>query len=149
MPVAAREVTIVVLNWNRPAETIACLESLRAADLGGASVLVVDNNSRRPAVDAIRARFPEQEILVLPENVGFAGGNNAGLRAGLARGAGAVLLLNNDTVVAPDFLPPLLEVLATPRAAAVTSAVFRLDRPEMLDVAYSELRFDRRCVVQI
>jgi hypothetical protein len=61
-----------------------------------------------------------------------------------------VLLLNNDTVVAPDFLPPLLDALASsPRAGAASSAVFRLDRPEMLDVAWCEVDFAQRHAVKI
>jgi GT2 family glycosyltransferase len=143
-------VTIVVLNWNGADRTLACLESLAAADLRGASVLVVDNGSHDGSADAVRRRFPAQEVLVLPQNVGFAGGNNAGIGVGLERGADAVLLLNNDTRVAPDFLPPLLDAWRSgPRCAAVSSAILRMDRPDMLDVAWIELRLDRRSVVQI
>src|SRR5262249_4020202 len=97
-------VTIVVLNWNRRDDTLVCLESLRQADLGGARVLVVDNGSRDGSVEAIRAAFPEVDVLALPRNEGYAGGNDAGMRWALERGAEAVLLLNNDTRVAPDFL---------------------------------------------
>jgi GT2 family glycosyltransferase len=144
------DVTIVVLNWNGGSDTLDCLESLAAARLDGASVLVVDNGSRDDSLARIRARFPAQRILALPDNRGYAGGNNAGMRAALEAGAGAVLLLNNDTRVAPDFLPPLLQVLEdSPRAAAVTSQILRLDQPEMLDVAYLEVHFDERNVVQL
>ena len=145
-----RDVTIVVLNWNGGSDTVECLESLAAADLQGATVLVVDNGSRDDSLARIRARFPAQRILALPDNRGYAGGNNAGMRAALESGAGAVLLLNNDTRVAPDFLPPLLSALHdSPRAAAVTSQILRQDRPEMLDVAYLEVHFDERNVVQL
>jgi GT2 family glycosyltransferase len=144
------EVAIVVLNWNGGSDTVECLESLAAADLQGASVLVVDNGSRDDSIERIRARFPAQRILELPENRGYAGGNNAGMRAALESAAGGVLLLNNDTRVAPDFLPPLLSVMHdSPRAAAVTSQILRLDRPELLDVAYLEVHFDERNVVQL
>ncbi len=144
------QVAIVVVNWNRSRETIDCLESLEQADLGGASVLVVDNGSRDGSVDAIRARFPGREIVALEHNMGFAGGSNAGMRAALAAGAEGVLLLNNDAVVAPDFLGWLLDVMnTTPRCAAASSAVMRMDRPEMLEVAYTQLRFDLRYVVQL
>jgi GT2 family glycosyltransferase len=144
------KVGIVVLNWNGAAETVACLDSLAAATLDGAAILVVDNASEDDSVAQIRARFPGQEILALPENEGFAGGNNAAIRQLLERGVSAVLLLNNDTRVAPDFLPPLLETLARePRCAAVSSAIRRLDRPDMLDVAYSEWRLDQRAIVHI
>src|SRR5438552_13937249 len=147
---STKQVTIVVLNWNRGAETIACLESLAAADLGGAAILVVDNGSHDGSVAAIRARDPDLQIIALPENRGYAGGNNAGMRAALEAGAEAVLLLNNDTRVAPDFLPPLIEAMnSSPTGAAVASAVIRLDRPDMHDVAYSEVRFHERDVVQL
>jgi GT2 family glycosyltransferase len=146
----AEEVTIVVLNWNGRDDTLACLESLAQADLGGASVLVVDNGSRDGSVEAIRQRFPTVRVLPLPENRGFAGGNNAGIRAALDAGAAGVLLLNNDTRVSPDFLPPLLGALAAdPRAGAVCSAIHRMDRPEMLDVGYAEIRFGRREAVRL
>src|SRR5205814_4137322 len=139
-----------VLNWNHGDETVGCLESLARASLGGASILVVDNGSRDGSVATIRGRFPDQAILELPENRGYAGGNNAGMRAALEAGAEAVLLLNNDTRVAPDFLLPLVEAMnSSPTSAAVASAVIRLDRPEMHDVAFSEVRFHERDVVQL
>ena len=141
-PVDATAVTIIVLNWNRRDDTLACLDSLAQASLGGASVTVVDNGSRDGSVEAIRDRHAAVRVLALPENRGYAGGNNAGIRAALDAGAGAVLLLNNDTVVAPDFLPPLLEVMnADPRAAAVSSAVMRADSPLVLDVAHLDVYF--------
>jgi hypothetical protein len=136
----AADVVIVVLNWRQPEATIACLESLAAADLGGARTLVVDNGSGPEVVARIRARFPDQWILALPANEGYAGGNNAGIAAALAAGAQAVLLLNNDAQVAPDFLTFLLWAVNADRGiAAVSSAILRADHPEMLDVAWLDL----------
>jgi GT2 family glycosyltransferase len=146
----AEEVTVVVLNWNRREETLACLQSLHEAELGGASILVVDNGSEDGSVEAIGERFPAVSVLPLAENLGYAGGNNAGIREALRRGAGGVLLLNNDTRVMPDFLTGLLWALdSAPRAAAVCAAIHRFDRPEMLDVAYAQVRFDQRIAVQL
>ncbi len=136
------DVTIVVLNWKRAGETITCLESLAQANLRGAAVLVVDNGSGDGSVERIRARFPAQRIVELPENRGYAGGNNAGIRAALDAGAKAVLLLNNDTRVAPDFLDPLLwELNAHAKVAAVSSAILRMDHPDILDVAFLSIYF--------
>ena len=133
---------IVVLNWNRREDTLACLESLHAAALDGASILVVDNGSRDGSVAAVQARFPDVRVLALPRNEGYAGGNNAGIRAALEGGAEAVLLLNNDTQVAPDFLGWLVEILnVAPKAAAASSALFRMDSPEVLYEAYLEIYF--------
>jgi hypothetical protein len=144
------KITIVVLNWNNKADTLACLESLEEADLGGASVLLVDNGSTDGSVAAIQDRFPSVEVLSLTENRGYAGGNNEGIRQALRNGAEGVLLLNNDTRVAADFLRALLWTFDIhPDAGAVSSAIHRMDRPEMLDVAYSEVRFWQREAVQI
>jgi GT2 family glycosyltransferase len=141
-PVAPREVAIVVLNWRRADDSLACLESLAAAWLDGAPVLLVDNGSGDGSPERVRGRFPDVDVLELARNEGYAGGNNAGIRWALERGARAVLLLNNDARVAPDFLPPLLEVLnADPRAAAAASAVMRADSPEVLEVAYLDVYF--------
>jgi hypothetical protein len=88
-------------------------------------------------------------MLCLPQNEGYAGGNNAGIREALRRGAKAVLLLNNDTRVAPDFLEPLLwTVNVHGKAAAVSSAIMRMDHPEILDVAYLEVYFGHGIVYQ-
>jgi len=141
-PIAPHEVTIVVLNWNRGQETLQCLESLRKAWFGGARPLVVDNGSRDGSVNAIREAFPDIRIVALPENRGYAGGNNAGIRAALEAGARAVLLLNNDARVAPDFLGWLLHVMnAVPRAAAVSGAILRSDHPDILEHAYLHVYF--------
>ncbi len=131
-------------------DTLACLRTLAAAQLGGARIIVVDNGSRDGTIERVREGFPGVAVLALPENRGFAGGNNVGITAALDAGADGILLLNNDARVAPDFLPPLLDAITSvPRCAAASSAVFRLDRPELMDVAYAEVRFDRRSVVQI
>jgi GT2 family glycosyltransferase len=141
-------IIIIVLNWNHGEETVGCLESLAAADLKGARVLVVDNGSRDDSIARIRGRFPAQRILELPENLGYAGGNNAGMRVALEEGAEGVLLLNNDARVAPDFIVSLLWGFdIDPRVAAVSSIILRRDNPKLIDVAYSEVRFDTRSVV--
>jgi hypothetical protein len=143
-------ITVVVLNWRRADDTIACVQSLGEAGIAAGRILVVDNGSGDGSADAVRAACPGVGLLELPENRGFAGGNNAGIRRALADGADAVLVLNNDTRVAPDFLRPLLAVFDdSPEAGAVCGAVFRQDRPEMLDVAYSEVRFAERHAVAI
>src|SRR6185436_6067432 len=144
------KITIIVLNWSNKQATIGCIESLLRADLHGASILVVDNGSRDGSVEALRARFPQLQLLALPQNGGYSGGNNAGMRAAMEAGAESVLLLNNDTEVSPDFLLPLTWAMDShPMVAGVCSAIHRHDHPEMLDVAYCLTRFGQRDAVQI
>lgn len=135
--VRAERVVIIVLNWNRREETLACLASLEKANLHGAAVTVVDNGSRDGSVEAIAARFPWAHSIALGENRGFAGGNNAGIRDALEKGAEAVVLLNNDTEVSRDFLEPLLWTAnGEPKAAGVSGVALRMDRRDLLDAAW-------------
>jgi GT2 family glycosyltransferase len=103
-------VTTVILNWNGLADTRECLSSLRSADYAENRIVVVDNGSREDEGSALAAEFGDFiEIIRLPENRGFAGGANAGIRRALELGTDYVLLLNNDTIVDPTFLSGLIE----------------------------------------
>jgi GT2 family glycosyltransferase len=101
-------VWIIIVNWNGKADTLACLASLRKISYPSRHILIVDNASADGSVEAIRAQFPEAEVLVNERNERFARANNQGMQKALAAGAEFVLLLNNDTEVAPDFLDHLV-----------------------------------------
>ncbi len=104
-------VMIIVLNWNGKRDTLACLESLEQSSYPNSQVLVVDNGSNDDSAAAIRARFPHHSLLETGENLGYAGGNNVGLRYALEQGADYALLLNNDTIVAADFVDCLVQAV--------------------------------------
>jgi len=126
-------VVIVVLNWNGLADTLACLASLAELDYPERKVVVVDNGSTDGSVRAIRERFPTVTVLENGENLGYTGGNNAGLRYALGHGADYVLLLNNDTVVAPGFLRRLVDAAeADPRIGLVGPTIYYYDRPAII-----------------
>jgi GT2 family glycosyltransferase len=101
-------VLIIVLCYNGVELTLACLESLERQDYHNADVLVVDNASRDGTPAAVRTRFPSVNVIETGANLGFAAGNNVGLRYALAQGYDYALLLNNDTEAAPDFLSSLV-----------------------------------------
>jgi hypothetical protein len=103
---------------------------------------VVDNGSRDGSVEAIRAGYPSVDILALPENLRFAGGNNAGIAHALAGGAAFVLLLNNDTVVAPDFLTHMLNrFVGEERCGMVAPKIYYATPPDLLWFAGGEISF--------
>jgi GT2 family glycosyltransferase len=83
----------VVLNWNGGDDTLDALASLRDVP-----AICVDNGSTDGSDALVEERFPDVELLRTGENLGFAGGNNSGIRRALERGADWVLLLNNDAV---------------------------------------------------
>ncbi len=101
-------VFIVLLNWNGLNDTDACLESLAGLDYPNYKVIVVDNASTDGSERELRARHPTLTLLQSGANLGFAGGNNVGLRYALEHGAEYVWLLNNDTLVEPDALTQLV-----------------------------------------
>ena len=138
------DVAIIVLNWNKRDVTLACLDSLAARRrwaaprvLGGRQRL-----ARRLGRGHPGAPLPTSASWRCPRTAATPAATTPASRAALEAGAGAVLLLNNDTEVAPDFLEPLLEVLnGNPRAAAVSSAVMRLDSPEVLQEAWCDVHY--------
>lgn len=128
---------IIVLNWNLPADTIVCIRSVLAsiASLDQAvRVLLVDNGSTDDSVAQFQAAFGAQiQILAIGQNLGFAGGMNAGMRCAMTQGAAAVLLLNNDTVVDVAMIPTLLSTAAQkPNAAILGPAIFYYDEPQRI-----------------
>jgi GT2 family glycosyltransferase len=102
-------VAIVILTWNGRNDTLECLASLQGVTYPGRKTIVVDNASADGTAEAVKARFPEAEVIVNAGNLRFAGGNNAGIRRALGLGADYILLLNNDTDVDPGFLGRLVE----------------------------------------
>lgn len=102
-------VVIIVLNWNGRDDSAECLESLRAARYDRRKVILVDNGSTDGSAETLPGCFPEVEFLETGRNLGYAEGNNAGIRRALELGADFVCLLNNDTTVEADFLAKLVE----------------------------------------
>jgi GT2 family glycosyltransferase len=102
------KIYIIILNWNGLADTLECLESLGAIDYPDFDVVVVDNGSHDDSCREIRSRYPNVHVLENRENLGFAEGNNVGIRYAIEQGAGYVFLLNNDTSVDPHVLTELM-----------------------------------------
>src|SRR4051794_25495279 len=90
-------VAVVGLNWNATGDTIACLESLKASDWPRLTTIVVDNGSEEDLGPALeKAGLNAVTLIRNGENLGFAGGMNAGMRRALELEVDYVLLLNND-----------------------------------------------------
>jgi len=118
--------SIIVLNWNGRDLLEQGLPSiLKAVQVDGRphEILVVDNGSTDGSVEYIQKCFPEVRILALEKNRGFAEGNNAGVREAKHD---VVILLNNDMVVDPFFIGPLLKGFG-PDTFAVSSQIFHQD----------------------
>lgn len=132
----SRRLAVVILTWNRRDDTLACLDSLRGEVGEADAVIVCDNGSRDGTEDAIRSRHPWAELIQNGANLGFAGGNNPGLRSALDRGFEWVLLLNNDTTVPAGALAGLLAYAAPrPGVGAFQPLLVEADRTRFIDSA--------------
>ncbi len=129
-------ISIILVNWNGKKDTLECLDSLRQvksqksppkADQPLAEkvkVIVVDNGSTDDSVEAIKKNFPDVEVIETGRNLGFSGGNNAGIRRAREQGADFVWLVNNDTVVDKNALVALLEACKDPRVGIAGSKIY-------------------------
>lgn len=125
---------IILLNWNGKKDTLECLASLQQIQAPRFQTLIVDNGSQDDSVAAIREAFSDVPILETGANLGFAGGNNPGIEWALSKGAEWILLLNNDTIAAPDFLQAFLDAAAAqPKAKILGAKIYRYSDPNTID----------------
>jgi GT2 family glycosyltransferase len=123
-------VSCIVLNWNGWQDTLECLNALKECTYSYLTIIVVDNGSTDDSIARIRANHPEVLLLESAKNLGFAGGNNIGIRYALAHKADYVWLLNNDTRPAPKALAELVAKARTnPRIGAVASICYYANEP--------------------
>ena len=103
------KVSIIILNWNGLKDTIECLESVKKIDYSNYETIVVDNGSFDRSAEEIRKRFPRAMIIENKKNLGYAEGNNVGIRFAIQNNTDYILILNNDIVVYPDILKEFLK----------------------------------------
>jgi len=141
-------VCIILVNWNGWRDTLECLESLLQLDYPDFRIVVCDNGSGDDSLNQIKkwansravplAEYQRSNaeagdgdqlltLININENLGFAGGNNVGLRYGMARGDSAYYwLLNNDTVVEPDTLTHLVALMHGDQKVGICGSTIRL-----------------------
>lgn len=137
-------VAIIVLNWNGRDDTLACLSSLFALDYSSRIVIVIDNGSSDGSAHAIRAQYPEVCLIENQKNLGFVEGNNVGIKRAKRYGADYAFLLNNDTIVAPETLDRLVEVVERyPNAGALGPTIYYFDQPEIIWSAGGAIDWNR------
>ncbi len=102
-------VRIVLLNWNGWQDTLECMRSLERMEYQNWQAVIVDNGSTDDSVERLKEACPEMTILEAHKNLGFAAGNNLGIRLALKNGADYVFVLNNDTTVFIDTISALVE----------------------------------------
>ncbi len=124
----SRAASVIVLNYNGRDLLPACLApTLVQAEHIGAEVIVVDNGSSDGSVELLQRDFPTVRVIQAPRNLGFAEGNNVGVRAAESD---TIVLLNNDAVPDAHWLTRLLAALDDPDVAVACSVVHDRDYAE-------------------
>jgi GT2 family glycosyltransferase len=115
----SKRVSIVSINYNQTRVTCELLQSLRNLTYKDVEVILVDNYSPEDPSLEITTSFPEVKYLRSEVNLGFAGGNNLGIKNSTGD---YIMFLNNDTEVDPSFLEPLVELFETNPDAGLASS---------------------------
>jgi GT2 family glycosyltransferase len=101
-------ISVVIPNHNGAGYLEACLRSLLAQTYENMEIVVVDNASQDQSAEIVQRTAPGAILLRLNQNLGFAGGVNAGIRSSQGKW---IAVLNNDTEVAPDWLAACAEAI--------------------------------------
>jgi GT2 family glycosyltransferase len=144
-------IAVVLVNWNGASDTLATLASLdQAVGAESLRVIVVDNGSTDGSPERLRKERPGLELVETGANLGFAGGNDAGIRKALeAPEVGWVLLLNTDVDVDPGFLAPLVHACEDPQVGAAGPKIYYFDPRDRLWAAGGRLRIRETVAVEL
>ena len=126
------KVCVLILNLNGKQHLEYCLPSVVRTEYSNLEIVLVDNNSSDDSVGFTRANFPQVNVLQNPKNLGWAAGNNAGIRYALERGADFLLVMNNDTTVQADMLDELMAYAGAPDVGILAPKIYYFDEPERI-----------------
>lgn len=130
-------ISIVTVNYREPEVTVQFLTSLHLSEFKDFEVIVVENSPLIDYSESYKAAFREVIVIKSPENLGFAGGNNIGIRS--AKGE-FIFLLNNDTEITPGLLGTCLEAFDRPEVGVVCPKIKYFNQPDTIQFAgFSEI----------
>ena len=116
------KVAVVLVNWNGLHDTLECLQSLARVSYANLQVIVVDNASTDGSVAALRT-VKNIHLLENDWNPGFGAACNQAAAVALEMHCDYILFLNNDTVVDPAFIEPLVSAFQHDRSVAIAESI--------------------------
>ncbi|MEI7895634.1 MAG: glycosyltransferase family 2 protein [bacterium] len=126
-------ISVITVNYNQSSVTCELLQSLQKISYPNMEIIVVDNASPNDTPDRIKELYPGIILIKSKENLGFAGGNNLGIR--VAKGK-YLFFLNNDTEVPAHIMEPMVELLENrPEIGAVSPKIKYFQEPGLVQYA--------------
>ena len=126
----------IVLVYNNCDDTVVCIESLLESNYPNLTIIIVDNGSPDNCAARLRNKFPKLLIIENICNLGFAVGNNVGLQYAHEHNADYILLVNNDTIAAPETITNLIKTAELDeKIAAVAPKILEFQNPEIISFA--------------
>jgi GT2 family glycosyltransferase len=131
-------VSIITINYKQALVTNELLESMQKVTWPDYEIVIVDNASGEEDRSKINRNYPNNRLILSEKNLGFAGGNNLGIKN--AKGD-YILLLNNDTEVEPGFIEPMIELFENnPEIGAISPKIkFFYDKEKVQYAGYSKM----------
>lgn len=118
------KVFILILNYNRPQDTTQCVNHLLNSNLPtGTEIVIIDNSETTKSSNILKKQFPKIKLIKTKQNLGFAYGNNFGIRYALKNQATHVMIINPDVTVSKSFLKPLLNTFKQKPKAGLVAPV--------------------------
>ena len=124
---------VILVNWKKYDLTSNCIESLNRSIYKNFQIILVDNEFS--SINIIKLKAKHNELIVFKENknLGFAGGNNIGIRYALENKYDYIMLLNNDTEVKNNFILPLIKCLEkSPSLGAVQPLILNFSNKSII-----------------
>jgi GT2 family glycosyltransferase len=126
-------VSIITVNYDHSHDTIEFLNSMQKVNYPNLEYIVIDNGSEVEDYEKLRNKFPDYQYIRIEKNVGFAGANNRGLEQA---SGDYILCINNDIIVDPEFLQPLITKLQNnPEIGIVCPKIYFYDAPQNIQFA--------------
>ena len=132
----------LILNFNNYSDTIETIESVYSSDYDSNILILIENSTDNQIIERIRSRFPSLEIITNKGNLGYAGGNNVGIQAAIARGAEYIFVLNNDVILERDVITKCINAIKrSPDCAACQPLISFDNDPKKIWSAGTQLFF--------
>ncbi len=144
------KVSIIIINWNQKEHTKECLNSLKKINYSNYEIILVDNASKDDSAKFFKNNYPYVRVIENKKNLGFAEGNNIGIREALKNNADYIFILNNDTIVDKEVIKELIKTITSDKIiGAVTPKIYNYYQPNIIDAAGGFLAFNKSKIHQI